>query len=197
MPEAAQRMRHLVKDWAAIAHERDLRKALTELRGEVDRWDRGEIDSHELNQLVHRFHDGVSREIWKRYATSHLEPAVASAVVAGVLKKKELPDELLRHIAGLIESYDTISLRLDPHDQGSLGLRGWLRRRTGGAGRGLPTQPQPPLRGSCFLMPVIVLLAARMRGEGPGDRTREPRRSSRTQVSDISDASQFKANKKR
>jgi hypothetical protein len=53
---------------------------LTELRAQFDRWDRGEIDSFELNDLVHKYHDGTSREIWKRFATSHLAPAVASAV---------------------------------------------------------------------------------------------------------------------
>jgi hypothetical protein len=48
----------------------------------------------------------TAREIWKRYATTHLEPAVAAAVAAGVLRKDELPAELVQHIAGLIEFYE-------------------------------------------------------------------------------------------
>lgn len=64
------------------------------------------MSAFELNELVHQFHDGISREIWKRYATNHLEPAVASAVAAGVLRREELPQELLQHIAGLIEFYE-------------------------------------------------------------------------------------------
>ena len=40
------------------------------------------------------------------YATTHLEPTVASAVAAGVLRKEELPAELVQHIAGLIEFYE-------------------------------------------------------------------------------------------
>jgi hypothetical protein len=103
---SSKRMKRLVREWAAIAHDRDLRKALGELREQFDRWDRGEIDSFELNELVHRFHEGTAREIWKKYATSHLEPAVASAMAAGVLRKEELPAELLRHVAGLIEFYE-------------------------------------------------------------------------------------------
>jgi len=55
---------------------------------------------------VHRFHQEISREIWKRYSTTHLERAVASAVAAGVLRQEELPSELLQHIAGLIEFYE-------------------------------------------------------------------------------------------
>jgi hypothetical protein len=59
---------------------RELRKAFSELRAQFDRWDRGEIDPCELNELVHRFHQDTAGEIWKRYTTTRLEPAVASAV---------------------------------------------------------------------------------------------------------------------
>jgi hypothetical protein len=45
----------------------------------------------------------ASRE---RPRTTHLEPAVASAVAAGVLRKEELLAELVQHIAGLIEFYE-------------------------------------------------------------------------------------------
>ena len=39
----------------------------------------------------------------EKIRTTHLEPAVASAVAAGVLRKEELPAELVQHLAGLIE----------------------------------------------------------------------------------------------
>jgi hypothetical protein len=83
-----------------------LRKAFSELRAQFDRWDRGEIDPCELNELVHRFHQDTAGEIWKRYTTTRLEPAVASAVAAGVLRKEELPAQLVQHIAGFIEFYE-------------------------------------------------------------------------------------------
>jgi hypothetical protein len=106
MQEVPKRIRRLVREWAGVAHDRDLRKALSELRAHFDRWDRSEIDSFELNELVHRFHQDIAQEIWKRYATTHLEPAVAAAIAAGVLRKEELPAELVQHIAGLIEFYE-------------------------------------------------------------------------------------------
>jgi hypothetical protein len=106
MREVPKQLKRLVREWAGIAHDRDLRKALSELRVQFDRWDRGEIDVFELNDLVHRFHHGTARDIWKRYATTHLEPAVASAVAAGVLRKEELPAELVQHLAGLIAFYE-------------------------------------------------------------------------------------------
>jgi hypothetical protein len=106
MQEVSKRIKRQVREWAAIAHDRELRKALGELRAQFDLWERGEIDSFELNERVHRFHQDTSREIWKRYATTHLEPAIASAVAVGVLRRQELPPELLNHISGLIEFYE-------------------------------------------------------------------------------------------
>lgn len=106
MQDSPKRIKRLVREWAGVAHDRDLRKALGELRVQFGRWERGEISPFELNEFVHQFHDGTSREIWKRYATNHLEPAVASAVAAGILQREELPAELLQHIAGLIEFYE-------------------------------------------------------------------------------------------
>jgi hypothetical protein len=107
MRDTPKSTKRLVREWAGVAHDRDLRKALGELRVQFERWERGEIRSFDLNEFVHQFHDRTSREIWKRYATNHLEPAVASAVAAGILRKEELPSELLQHIAGLIEFYET------------------------------------------------------------------------------------------
>jgi len=106
MHEVPKRIERLVREWAGVAHDRDLRDALSELRARFDRWDRGEIDSFELNNLIHRFHQDTARQIWKRYATTHLEPAVASAVAAGVLREGELPEELVQHVAPLIEFYE-------------------------------------------------------------------------------------------
>jgi hypothetical protein len=106
MSEVSKPMKRLVREWAGIAHERDLRKALDELGHAFDRMERGEISPFELNDMVHRYHQDESREIWKRYATTHLEPAVAGAIVAGVLKREELPPALVEHVAKLIEFYE-------------------------------------------------------------------------------------------
>ena len=101
MQDSPKVVKRLVREWAAIAHDRELGHALLELRTQFDRWQRGEIAAADLNDLIHQFHQGASRKIWNRYATSHLEPAIGFAVAAGILRR-ELPDELLRHVAGSI-----------------------------------------------------------------------------------------------
>jgi len=101
-----KRVRRLVRDWAAIAHDRELTKALQDLRTQFDRWERGEITAADLNEIVHRYHEGPSREIWKHYATNHLEPAVAFTVATGLIRREELPSELLEHLANWIQFYE-------------------------------------------------------------------------------------------
>jgi hypothetical protein len=106
MENAPKRLRRLIREWAGIAHDRALSKALLELHAQFDRWKRGEITAWDLNDLIQRFHDGASREIWKTYATNRLEPAVAFAVATDILRREELPPELVQHLAGLIEFYE-------------------------------------------------------------------------------------------
>jgi hypothetical protein len=106
MQDTPKRIKRLVRESAGIAHDRELGKALLDLRAQFDRWQRGEISAVELNDLIHRFHEGVSRDIWKKYATNHLEPALGFAVATGILRRDELAPELVQHIAGLIEFYE-------------------------------------------------------------------------------------------
>ena len=106
MQDTPKRIKRLVREWAGIAHDRELTKALLDLGVHFDRWQRGEITAADLNDLVHRYHQGASREIWKTYATTHLEPAVGFAVATGILRREELPPDLLQHVGGLIEFYE-------------------------------------------------------------------------------------------
>lgn len=106
MEQAPKQLKRLVREWARIAHDRELSKALLELHTHFDRWRRGEITAWDLNDLIHRFHDGAAREIWKAYATNRLEPAIACAVATRILQREELPPELVQHLARLIEFYE-------------------------------------------------------------------------------------------
>ena len=106
MPDTSKRIKRLVREYAAIAHDRELGKALRDLDVQFGRWRNGEIGAVELNDVIHQFHDGASREVWRKYATNRLEPALGFAVAAAILHKEELPAELLQHLAGAIEFYE-------------------------------------------------------------------------------------------
>jgi hypothetical protein len=107
MEPIPKRIKRLVQEWAGVAHDRELTRALLELRGHFDRWQRGEIGPSDLDELIHKYHQGTARQIWKHYSTSHLEPAIAFCVVDGLLRRDELPPELREHIAGWIQFYES------------------------------------------------------------------------------------------
>ena len=106
MSETSKRIKRLVREYATIAHDRELGQALRGLDAQFERWRSGAIGSAELNDLIHQFHDGLSRDVWRKYATNRLEPALGFAVATGILRKEDLPAELLEHLAGLIDFYE-------------------------------------------------------------------------------------------
>ncbi len=73
-----------MREYAGRAHELELRQALAPLADAFRAWDRGELDSFEIETLIHRFRQGAAREIYSRYSTRP-EPAVARAIATGVL----------------------------------------------------------------------------------------------------------------
>lgn len=106
MSDIPKRIKQLIREYGAIAHDRELSQALDDLRIQFERWKRAELSASELNDLVHQFHQGRSRDIWAKYATNRLEPALGLAIATGVLAREELPAELLRHLARLIDFYE-------------------------------------------------------------------------------------------
>jgi hypothetical protein len=60
----------------------------------------------ELSEIIHRFHQGPTRELFARYNTLHLEMTVAYAITVGVLEGKKIPAELRDHLACALEFYE-------------------------------------------------------------------------------------------
>lgn len=54
-----------------------------------------------LNDCIHKFHDGVSRDLYKRYAMGESEWSVASAIARNVLKESEIDHSILNGVVGL------------------------------------------------------------------------------------------------
>jgi hypothetical protein len=106
MTETPKRLKRLLREWAGEAHEEELRRALLPLAEAFDRWKRGDIASAELSDLIHKFHQGASRELFAKYDTNHLEAPVAHAIAIGVLDRDKIPPELLEHLAASIKFYE-------------------------------------------------------------------------------------------
>jgi hypothetical protein len=106
MAETPKRIKRLLREYAAAAHEEELRRALLPVAEAVRRWERKELDSGELSEIIHKFHQGPARELWVRYNATHLEMTVAFAITTGVLSRDAIPAELLEHLTGPMRFYE-------------------------------------------------------------------------------------------
>jgi hypothetical protein len=106
MADTPKRIKRLLREHAASAHEEELRRALVPVAEAFKRWERRELGSGELSETIHSFHQGPARDLYVRYNTVHLEMAVAYAITTGVLDRETIPAELLDHLAGAIRFYE-------------------------------------------------------------------------------------------
>mgnify|MGYP001814071322 CR=1 FL=1 len=84
-----------LRELAGIANKRELDREMEKLYQHFENWRSGKVSCFELSDLIHTFHQGASREIWKIYAYSDPDTAVSRPVALGLLKKEEIPKDLL------------------------------------------------------------------------------------------------------
>jgi hypothetical protein len=104
--ETPKRIKRALREAGMAAHEEELRRALVPLDAAFERWRAGQVGSGELAEVIHEFHDGPARELFKKYNSGQLEFAVAHAIVSGVLDRSSLPTDLLETLRGPIAFYD-------------------------------------------------------------------------------------------
>lgn len=106
-PTLTKAQRRRIRELARMAYERDLAGELSRLEAEFRRWRSGEIDAFELSEVIHRFHQGPSRELFVRYDRPSLMWSVAHALHRGVITPEEagadVRELLARHLAFLRE----------------------------------------------------------------------------------------------
>lgn len=56
--------KHL-RQLSELAYEKELSFYLDDLRSRFDEWKNGKLDVWELSDVIHKFHDGKSRELYK------------------------------------------------------------------------------------------------------------------------------------
>jgi hypothetical protein len=66
-------------------------------------WREGRIDVFALNEQIHKYHDGVSRDLYKRYAMGEAHWSVASAIARGILKESEVLPALVKSLRSVID----------------------------------------------------------------------------------------------
>lgn len=90
---------------AGLAYERELTRELEALGRQFDRWREGGISCWDLTDRIHEFHDGASRELFKRYNYSKPEFTVPQALAENILSEDEIPRVVLDRIRKAIDFY--------------------------------------------------------------------------------------------
>ena len=104
MIKLTKNQRKQVRNLIDLAHSRELSDALTSLEREFTRWRAEEINAFELDELIHKHHQGASRTIWKRYSsTSDWEIMLPGALHLGTLTRDDFPEDLWNEIGPRIE----------------------------------------------------------------------------------------------
>jgi hypothetical protein len=102
MEPPTKAVKRALRELAARAHGEDLRRALLPVSAAFDRWKAGELGSGDLAQIIHEFHDGPARELYKLYNGDH-RWAVAYAIANGILSADAVPADVLEYCRPAIE----------------------------------------------------------------------------------------------
>jgi hypothetical protein len=91
--------RRAIQELAALAHERELSTELSMLEAGFQRWRARELDPHQLNDLIHAFHQGPSRRLFVIYTDSAPLIAVGAAIARGIIAESEVPEHVREPLA--------------------------------------------------------------------------------------------------
>jgi len=99
-----KKQRRELRELQGLAWERELSAALEGLQSDFRSWRNGDISPFELNDRIHRFHNGRSCELFNTY-TGSLDMFFLEFVVArGVIEESEVSEDLLDVYRPLIDS---------------------------------------------------------------------------------------------
>ena len=84
-----------LRELAALAYKRDVSNSLSKLAAKFDEWKSGAVTALQLNEALHEYDRGESRDLWSRYDSNQFDIQVASAIVRGLLTDAEVGKEIL------------------------------------------------------------------------------------------------------
>ncbi|MFO8053003.1 MAG: hypothetical protein R6U54_03480 [Candidatus Omnitrophota bacterium] len=79
---------------SSLAYEHALAKALESLEEKFGQWKKNKITSFELSDSIHKFHNGIARDLWSFYRNGDDEMIVVHAVAKGILSREEIKGAL-------------------------------------------------------------------------------------------------------
>ena len=108
MQQYPKNIKRLLREYMGEAYEFELHRELVKLDQSFAEWRDGQISSGELSYRVHQYEAGPSRELYKKYNYSPHDANVTYAIVTNILKRDEIPAELLEAISSLLAFYQSL-----------------------------------------------------------------------------------------
>jgi hypothetical protein len=108
MQDYPKKIKRLLREYMVEAYERELHRELVKLDQSFAEWRDGKIGSGELSHRVHQYEAGPSRKLYKKYNYSYHDANVAYAIATDILKRDEIPAELLEAISSLLAFYQSL-----------------------------------------------------------------------------------------
>ncbi len=103
MKDYPKQVKRQLRDLVGLAYEAELKLALTQLAEQFDTWRENKISSGELSDLIHQYHQGLSRELYNLYDNAPIDILVASAVARRLIKEEDVSPEVLSCIQNVLE----------------------------------------------------------------------------------------------
>lgn len=103
MPDFSKAVRKHIRRIRDQAYEAELYEALRDLESGFSDWHKGHIDCFQLTDLIHHFHQGPNRDLWKYYARVKAHVAAARAIAFGLVRPEDVPPEVREALAQEIE----------------------------------------------------------------------------------------------
>lgn len=91
--ELTKKQRKHIREMASIAYEREMAAALDNLLASFQKWKQGEKTPFDLDEIIHQYHNGAARELYKQYATGDPDMAVLLALSRGILRIEDLSED--------------------------------------------------------------------------------------------------------
>lgn len=96
MIELSKKTRKELRKLLIQAYAKELDQHLLELSMKCDDWKNNKIDCWDLNDHIHKFHDGISRDLFNTYNSGVDDIYMISRALANdLLRKEEIPNEAI------------------------------------------------------------------------------------------------------
>ncbi|NLV21156.1 MAG: hypothetical protein GXY49_04115 [Syntrophomonadaceae bacterium] len=95
-----------LKELAGEVYKIELDAELDKLFDVFQSWKSGKVDCWDVEEAIHKFHQGPSRKLYNRHNNADADIIVAWALKGGILPADKVPEDLLEEIKHIMAIYD-------------------------------------------------------------------------------------------